>query len=204
MNNVWILGKAEVMQLKAESRFREKFTSMLYNDEELKKGIRQLKLKYNLSSDEFEELFQNTIVMFFKTLVLGKEVSEITDVRAYVYTIARNRLMTELSKPGFGLTESLDEAKFQGLASDQHQTEQYILRDERRTEIQKIIGMIGEKCRSVLMYWSSGYSMEEIAGFLGYKSAGMAKKKKHLCLAELIVLIEQKPALKISLLNLLK
>ena len=48
-------------------------------------------------------------------------------------------------------------------------------------------------CKQVLMYWAGGYNMSEIAQLVGYKSEGMARKKKCECYKELIVWLEAHP-----------
>ncbi len=195
-----MLNKDELDLLRADKLHREHFTRKLYEDAALKQGIHNLVKKYNSNVVSFDDLFQNTIVLFIKTVVFKRDIQEMTDVRAYAYVIARNRLYSELKSKA--QVSQLDESDRNALSSDDITAEKLVLDMERKSELRKIISLVGDKCQQVLMYWSAGYSMEEIAERMNYKSAGMAKKKKYECLNSLLTLLEKKPAIKQALLNL--
>ena len=61
--------------------------------------------------------------------------------------------------------------------------------------IENLLSYLGRNCKEVLMYWANGYKMKEIAKLVGYKSEGMAKKKKHLCMDKLQKHIANNPSI---------
>jgi DNA-directed RNA polymerase specialized sigma24 family protein len=54
---------------------------------------------------------------------------------------------------------------------------------------------LSEVCRNVLMDWSDGYSMEDIAGRNGLKNAHTARSKRYNCLQQLMELFGEHPSL---------
>ncbi len=54
---------------------------------------------------------------------------------------------------------------------------------------------LSEVCRNVLMDWSDGFSMEDIAGRNGLKNAHTARSKRYNCLQQLIELFGEHPHL---------
>jgi RNA polymerase sigma factor (sigma-70 family) len=195
----WMLSHDDIKLLRKDTYHREIFTRKLFNDVIINTGIKNLVRKYTIDLGMFDDLFQNTIILFLKSIVFKSDVQQIKDVRAYIYVIARNRLYTELkSKSPQIQFDDVDRASF----SDGYTGESLVLDIERRGELLRIIALVGEKCKQVLMYWSAGYSMDEIADMMEYKSSGMAKKKKYECLNSLLTLLENKPAIKKALYNL--
>ena len=67
------------------------------------------------------------------------------------------------------------------------------LKFEKRNLISELLEKLGQNCKEVLMFWSQSYSMVEIAEKMEYKSPGMAKKKKQICMKELYVYLENHP-----------
>lgn len=71
--------------------------------------------------------------------------------------------------------------------------EQSLIGEEQREKLEELLGQLPEACREVLELWQMGYSMKEIASQVGYKSEGMARKKKHQCMGKLMAFLAAKP-----------
>ena len=71
--------------------------------------------------------------------------------------------------------------------------EQLYLLGEKKEQLHAVLENIGKNCKEVLMLWSLNYKMAEIAQALHYKSEQMARKKKCICLKELLLYLEANP-----------
>ncbi|MEL7531674.1 MAG: sigma-70 family RNA polymerase sigma factor [Bacteroidota bacterium] len=74
--------------------------------------------------------------------------------------------------------------------------EQSLISEEQKAKLEALLGQLPEACREVLELWQMGYSMKEIAAQTGYKNEGVARKKKHQCMAKLMAFLAEKPAWK--------
>ncbi|MEM6348084.1 MAG: sigma-70 family RNA polymerase sigma factor [Bacteroidota bacterium] len=71
--------------------------------------------------------------------------------------------------------------------------EQSLISEEQKAQLEALLAQLPAACREVLELWQMGYSMKEIAAKVGYKSEGVARKKKHQCMAKLITFLAEKP-----------
>ena len=71
-----------------------------------------------------------------------------------------------------------------------------LIKGDRAEILNKVLSQMKVKCKEVLMHWSSGYKMQEIATLLGYKSDGVARKKKSECMKQLLAYLADKPYIK--------
>ncbi len=140
---------------------------------------------------DFSSLLNQALVRFHKTVVSKKDFTLETNYINYILGIAHFVWIKELKVKGKHATEQIDAAY--DLSEEIVEIE--FLEKERRHVLKEILGELGLNCREVLMFWSSGYSMVEIAEKLGYKSPGMAKKKKHVCMKALYAHLESNPDL---------
>ena len=71
-----------------------------------------------------------------------------------------------------------------------------LVQKDQNEQLNLLLGQLPIPCRKVLELWKLGYSMDEIAQRVGYKSAGVARKKKYQCMQKLMQLIETHPGWK--------
>ncbi len=180
----------QVVNLLRGSRMeREKALSFLYNDDSLKGAVIKMLGKNRGDKSDYDNLIHQTLIRFYKLCVKNKAFELETNYVTYILGIARNVWKAELNKRKKKSTESLE--------SDMEIPEEAIdvsfLKDERREILMQLLDRLGANCREVLMFWSQGYTMIEIAEKLEYKSPGLAKKKKHICIKELFSFIDEHP-----------
>ena len=64
---------------------------------------------------------------------------------------------------------------------------------EQEDTLSRLLESLGDKCKRVLELWQLSYSMKEIAVEMAYKSDGVARKKKRLCMKKLLEILDEKP-----------
>ncbi|MBP6235361.1 MAG: sigma-70 family RNA polymerase sigma factor [Saprospiraceae bacterium] len=142
-------------------------------------------------NDEGIMLFHDSVVAFVKKVFsdIGFELT--TSIDAYIFGIARILWMENLRKNKRNpLQQSKSIDGLHEIVSDD-----FIRFDstEKMKILEELMNHLRSNCKQVLMYWAGGYNMSEIAQLVGYKSEGMARKKKCECYKELIVWLEAHP-----------
>ncbi|NNE25903.1 MAG: sigma-70 family RNA polymerase sigma factor [Saprospiraceae bacterium] len=158
---------------------RNKVIEFLYGHPELKDSIHDFVLKNGGDAEKANDVFVKAIMGFIKQCY--RPLFELkSDVKAYVFVVARNEWIKmhrqsqkELSTDQF----------YEG--DGELSVEDKWMDEELKDKIRKCVEQLDERCRKVMTMWASSIRMREIALQMGYKSEGMARKKKHECLQKL-------------------
>jgi RNA polymerase sigma factor (sigma-70 family) len=149
------------------------------------------------TKEMIEDVFQEGVVHLIMNIRKGNYKGE-GSIKGYLFGICRNIWLKKLNKE----IRHRDEAKVMKVEEVDYQTPEYYLIDEEKKNIlDKVLSRLGEMCKKVLTLWKLNYSMKEIAVEVGYKSEGVVRKKKHQCMKNLIKLVKEKPELKELLMN---
>ena len=168
----------------------------LYFDEKLRQKIQAVLSRYGANAADFEEVFHTTLMQFVKTVIKNTDIQINTSLYAYLAGISKYTWLNKAKKENRIRTEQMDD-QFD-LTSDT--TPESLLLDQSKVNVlQGLLERLGKNCKEVLMYWANGYSMNEIADLMGYKSDKMAKKKKYKCFKELLDYLEAHPEIKNAL-----
>lgn len=112
-----------------------------------------------------EDLCSETFYKAYRSLHSFREVD--ASFSTWLYTIARNTVLSELRKQRMG-TLPLDEAGFVPVAPSDSAPEQRLLRNERMSMVRDAINNLPEKQRSALILREyDGLDYQEIASILG-------------------------------------
>lgn len=164
---------------------RNQVIKSLYSDRKLKGRIYDFVLKNGGDQEKANDVFVITIMNFIKQCY--KPYFELkNEVYSYLYTIARNEWI-KLHKKGKRETSTAEIND----PSVQDSIETEIINSEVRDKLKSVLQLLDEKCRKVMLQWANNIDMRSIAINLQYKSAGMARKKKHQCLQKLRELIKK-------------
>jgi RNA polymerase sigma factor (sigma-70 family) len=166
----------------------------IFNDKDLKSGVIKFVLRNNGSQDDAELIFDDMIVQFVKTVFSKPDFQISGELNAYLMGIARHLWFAQLRhKKMYSHSDPLDDLNN---AADSEEPESLYLTSERQKVLHELLDKLRGNCRDVLMHWANGFSMEEIAAKLNYQSEGMARKKKSVCLKELLLYIQNNPHIK--------
>lgn len=162
---------------------REQVARYFYSDARLVHGIKKVLAGVNAPEDEFEDIFNYTIVQFFKSVMKDPSFKIKSNVNSYLFGIARNIYLQKLRKQRIQTTEIPDHLD---AVDDEVIVDLKIIDNEKKGLLQQVLDQLGVKCREVLMYWASGYKMAEIASMLEYSSDVVVRRKKMNCMQELL------------------
>ena len=106
-------------------------------------------LNNDSSVDESEDLVQNTVIIVYEQILLGKFVLS-SSLTTYIYGIAKNLWLKELRKKRKLVVIHIDEVDFES-------ENQEDLTENRLYQLQKAIEELDVKCREILKsrYWQN-------------------------------------------------
>lgn len=184
------IENAELLQgLRGNRTERERMLKYLYNDMALRGALMRMLLNNKGNKTDYDHLFSQALTRFYKTCISKPSFELKTSYINYIKGIANFVWIKELKDRNKYVTEEIDF----DLDIIEEAVDIKYFEKEKRTLLRGILGNLGMNCREVLMFWSQGYTMVEIAERMNYKSPGMAKKKKHNCIRELYSFLEENP-----------
>lgn len=144
--------------------------------------ISWLKKQYSIREDEAVDVFQMAMITLYDSAIQGKVKSETTDVKSFLYGVAKNRVY-----------ELLRLKKKRIPAEDHHVLCIYMSADMQLFDTEDAINLavkalaeLGDPCKSIIqMYYYKNCTMEEITEKMGYKNADTTKNQKYKCLKRL-------------------
>jgi DNA-directed RNA polymerase specialized sigma24 family protein len=172
---------------------RDEVISMLYKDVSLRRKIESVVLKNGGQKTDFHTIFNNVLMQFVKTVIKNEDLEINSTLHAYLCGIAKYSWLNQLKKD---IKHKSDNIEDQYDLSSGVTPETLLIDQGKITHLSSLLETLGKNCKEVLMYWANGYSMQEIAEMMDYKSDMMARKKKYKCFKELLELLEKNPDIK--------
>jgi RNA polymerase sigma factor (sigma-70 family) len=126
---------------------QDQWVKVLYNK------ARPIIIRYALNNDstvdEAEDLVQNTVIIVYEQVLLGKLVLT-SSITTYIYAVARNIWLKELRKKKHLIVLPPDEADFEDYKEDD-------FTENRLNQLQKAIKELDAKCQEILKsrYWKN-------------------------------------------------
>ena len=141
------LNPSDEMLIKGLQTEQDEWVSILYNK------ARPLIIRYALNNqstvDEAKDLVQNTVIIVYENILLGKLVLT-SSLTTYIYGIAKNLWLKELRKKRNLVLRPPDETDFESDNQDD-------LTENRLNQLQKAIEELDAKCQEILKsrYWQN-------------------------------------------------
>ena len=148
-----------------------------------------------------EDVFQEVVVSFIDLVKKDKFRGEST-VKTFLYSLNRHTWLNELKRRGRALVR--EEKYERGQDNMELDTSHFIADREGKAEVTRLVGELGETCRKILLlFYYENLSMKEILEVTEYDSEQVVRNKKYKCLKQLEQIVNENPALKQTLKNLL-
>jgi RNA polymerase sigma factor (sigma-70 family) len=148
-----------------------------------------------------EDIFQEVVVSFIDLVQKDKFRGEST-VKTFLYSLNRHAWLNELKRRGRALAR---EEKYEKAQDREELDISHLVADrEEKAELVKLVGELGDTCQKILLlFYYENLSMKEIVDVTDYENEQVVRNKKYKCLKQLEKMINEKPALKETLKNLL-
>lgn len=148
-----------------------------------------------------EDIFQEVIVTFINLVDKNRFRGE-SSIRTFLFSLNRHIWLNEIKRRG---RASAREEKFEKKRDQEvMDVSHHIMDREGREEVLRLVEQLGESCRKILLlFYYENQSMKEILELMHYENEQVVRNKKYKCLKQLEKMILEKPALKLTLKNLL-
>jgi RNA polymerase sigma factor (sigma-70 family) len=153
------------------------------------------------SRQDAEDIFQEVLISFIDLVQKDKFRGE-SSVRTFLFSLNRHSWLNELKRRG---RSQVREEKFERAQDrvDADISVQMIDREDK-AEVARLVEELGETCKKILLlFYYQGLSMKEILQTTSYENEQVLRNKKYKCLKQLEKMINEKPALKETLKQLL-
>ncbi len=173
---------------------REVAIRQLAGDTTLQRKVTAMVIAKGGKKEEATMVYSDTVVAFLKQVFAKKEINITGSLTSYILGIARHKWYDLLKVQNQKITMvDIENAEIPRLEANQYKL---ILKSEKKSILNKVLASMATRCKEVIMYWAGGYKMIEIAKLIGYKSEGMARKKKSECMKELLAFLADNPHIK--------
>ena len=144
--------------------------------------------EYNCSTDDSQDIYQLTILVFYDNIKRGKLEHLVSSVKTYLFGVGKNLVM-----------ESRRKSKRNSPLDQERWLNEYLMDEPDNAPTDQMLGAarkalvkLGEPCRQLIeMFYYGKKSMEEITQELNYKNAETAKNQKCKCMKRLRKLYEE-------------
>ncbi len=137
----------------------------------------------NFSRDQALEIFQVSIIILYENVISGK-LKMLDNVKSYLFTIGKNKMMEHFRKIKKSHHESFNESSLFNAAT----LDELDFDEERDVllSIENALQKLGDPCKILLeSYYFKKLSLQEIALKMKYKNTDTAKTKKFKCIQRL-------------------
>jgi len=151
-------------------------------------GIKQFLLSKGADSEEAGDIFQEAIIDVYK-LAQNKDFALTCPLEAFLLLICKRKWINQVEKnKRKGVTKSIEDGYTWVAGKDDEAATLLADTLEKEEMVVAMLQKISERCREVIIGSYTNKSQQELADELGVSYAYL-RKKKSLCMAELITLV---------------
>lgn len=154
--------------------------------------IKNMVLKNSGSVDDAYDLFQDSVLIFYKNVV-KKDFELKSSISTYLYSISYRQWLKKLRGRKSESLMNLNENYSPDLI-EEFNFETFDSTKENRLEIVlAMIDQLGENCKKILnLFYFQGLDLEAISNRMGYNSSQVARQQKYRCLKQVRDLLKEK------------
>jgi len=161
----------------SEKGLKEIYTN--YRNEFLLWAVRH----HKCTMDEAKDVFQQSVIIFYENIRSGKLTEITTQVKTYIFSIGKNKILELVRAKKKQLPEFNDQIYRDSSYLYNEADDEY---EEKLRNIETSLIKLGDPCKSILMqYYYDKKSMLEISDILNYKNSETVKNLKYKCLQRL-------------------
>lgn len=136
---------------------------------------------FNLNEEESSDIFQDALISFYFNFKNNKISDLSCSIKTYLFAIGKNLSLKKIRKDK-RLVKPGDLESFQIKDDLSFPMEG----NEKQKQIADMVKSLGNPCETILRYYYfDNYSMDLIAGKMGYKNQNVVKSQKLRCIKEL-------------------
>ena len=153
------------------------------------------------SRQDAEDIFQEVVVSFVQLVQKDRFRGE-SSIKTFLFSLNRHAWLNELKRRG---RAELREERYQkGQESFDDLVGNELIERETSQQVTGLLERLGATCKKILLlFYYENNSIREILTELHYENEQVVRNKKYKCLKQLEQLLEENPALKQQMKNIL-
>ena len=153
------------------------------------------------SRQDAEDIFQEVVVSFIQLVQKDRFRGE-SSIKTFLFSLNRHAWLNELKRRG---RAELREERYQkGQESIEDLAGNELIERETSNQVTGLLERLGATCKKILLlFYYENNSIREILTELHYENEQVVRNKKYKCLKQLEQLLEENPALKQQMKNIL-
>lgn len=160
-----------------------KATNWLY-DTYRTEFVRWVIQKYQCSEEVAIDIFQDSVIAFYKNVRLGKITTLSSSIKTYLFSIGRNLLLKHFRDKKAAMIDIDDLGD--RLLDDEQLPYEKMQQAQRSQMIGNLLTNMAEPCRSlILMFYFNRLTIREIKEEMDYSSTDVVKTQKKRCVHRL-------------------
>ena len=141
--------------------------------------------KHKISVEDSSMAYSDAILKSIENIATGRFEGR-SELKTYIYQIFFNKCVDVIRRNATKQMYNISLDDILEPIPDPHRSViQEIIRNQDHQKLRNQLGMLGEKCQSILKRWAEGYSDQESAEEFGYNSANVAQTTRLRCLEKL-------------------
>lgn len=144
--------------------------------------------RYAIPEEEIKDLYQETIVAFYQSVLMGKIENISSSIKTYIFGIGKNKAIDHIrkTKKSIGLLAIDKDGEYEEIDLEEKGLSKY------QRKLRNSFKQLGESCRNMLtMFYYRGLDISDIVDLGGYKDANTVKSHKSRCLKQLRSLVNK-------------
>jgi RNA polymerase sigma factor (sigma-70 family) len=146
--------------------------------------------KFNISSDDAEDIYHDTIIAFRENLVTGHLKELKSSLSTYLFAIGKNMIYQLQRQNSRRMNHYIYTIYEKNGIPDVNLSEEKATKQQKLLE--KVLEKIGKRCKEILnLSFIEGYTIKEVREILNYSSINVLKSQKSRCLKRIRELAKQ-------------
>lgn len=138
---------------------------------------------HSCTEDEAKDIFQQAVIIFYENIVSGKLTEISTQVKTYLFSIGKNKILEMLREKRRKSPQYQDDFFNSSELFYGEFDEGY---EQKLNMVEASLATLGDPCKQILeLYYYHKKSMQDISDSLDYKNKETVKNLKYKCLQRL-------------------
>ncbi len=150
--------------------------------------------KHVISREEVMDAYAETVILF-RDHVMNNVFKGTAKYSTYLYSILNNKCIDIIRNKSTNKSRQREMQISMELLEDQMSENENVIEllsfKVQWDRLEKLMDMLAEKCKEILMDWNDGYSMAEIADRNGLLNEHTARTKRYNCMQKLMELVKK-------------
>ncbi|WP_109435786.1 RNA polymerase sigma factor [Aquimarina sp. AU119] len=145
--------------------------------------------RYDIATEDVVDVYQDAIIVLRENAIQGKIVGQNSSIKTYLFGIGKFMIYKKL-RASKKMIKVEDQSFFENEETGQLLSYETTETNKQQQLVQQALKKISAKCKKVLvLFYSQGYSIEEIMIAEQYENKNVVKSQKSRCLKSLKKLI---------------